>query len=317
MLTGGSQIALRNRTARCLTARGEHSERRCSVQGKGLALVSAGLLVAAVLVGSTAVAGATGGSKRDRGTVTRADLRGVNFVETCRFSHRAPDDPIVFPGKPGASHDHTFVGSNSTNAFSTFGSLVSSGTSCLRAQDTAAYWMPTLYRGTAPVLPVVASVYYRRATLAPVQTFPNGFEMIAGDSKAMSPQSLRITFWNCGVTAGVAPSSSVPTCPDARGFGLRLHVRFPSCWDGRSLDSPDHRSHMAYATLGECPADHPVPLPAIELIYRYPTLGGPGFTLSSMGQFSGHADFFNGWRPGALRKLVEGCLDALVHCGRR
>jgi hypothetical protein len=30
----------------------------------------------------------------------------VNFISACSFSHRAPDDPIVFPGKPGLSHDH-------------------------------------------------------------------------------------------------------------------------------------------------------------------------------------------------------------------
>ena len=81
-----------------------------------------------------------------RGDVGRADLRGVNFVENCRFSHQAPDDPIVFPGKPGASHQHTFVGSRTTNAFSTFGSLRSGRTTCARPDDTAAYWVPALYQ---------------------------------------------------------------------------------------------------------------------------------------------------------------------------
>src|SRR5438034_2889321 len=48
-----------------------------------------------------------------------ARLRGVNFVSGCRFSHRNTDDPIVFPGQPGKSHDHTFIGNDSTDAFST------------------------------------------------------------------------------------------------------------------------------------------------------------------------------------------------------
>src|SRR5689334_6245312 len=35
---------------------------------------------------------------------------GAFFVLTCRFSHSAPDDPIVYPGQPNRSHDHVFVG---------------------------------------------------------------------------------------------------------------------------------------------------------------------------------------------------------------
>jgi hypothetical protein len=114
----------------------------------------------------------------------------------------------------------------------------------------------------------------------------------------------------------VAPSQTVPTCPDARGSFLRLHVRFPSCWDGRNTDSADHKSHMAYPRAGRCPSTHQVSVPQISLIYRYPTRGGEGFSLASGGQYSGHADFFNAWNPGALRRLVEDCLNALVHCGR-
>jgi hypothetical protein len=73
---------------------------------------------------------------------------------------------------------------------------------------------------------------------------------------------------------------------------------------------------MAYTVHGSCPSTHPVEVPAIAQIYRYPTHGGDGFSLASGGQFSAHADFFNAWNPGALKRLVEGCLNALVHCGR-
>jgi hypothetical protein len=73
---------------------------------------------------------------------------------------------------------------------------------------------------------------------------------------------------------------------------------------------------MAYSERGNCPASHPVAVPAISLIYRYAITGGPGVTLSSGGQYSGHADFFNAWRQGTLVSLVQGCLNALRHCGR-
>ena len=285
---------------------------------RGVALITVGalVLVVAATLGPAAIAGGKPKTGDERAAISRADLVGVNFIENCRFSHQAPDDPIVFPGKPGASHQHTFVGNRTTNAFSSFGSLRSGATTCLRSDDTAAYWVPTLYQGTAPVLPQAATIYYRRGTVAEVSTFPNNLRVIAGDAAATSPQSMRVTFWSCGVASGVDRSSTVPTCPDARGSFLRLHIRFPECWDGRNLDSADHKSHMAYAMRGSCPSTHPVEVPQITQIYRYPSRGGEGFSLASGGQYSAHADFVNAWKPGALKKLVNDCLNALVHCGR-
>jgi hypothetical protein len=282
------------------------------------ALIVTGALVVAIAaaLGPAAIAGQKPKTGDERDAVSRADLVGVNFIENCRFSHQAPDDPIVFPANPGASHQHTFVGNRTTNAFSSYGTLRSGGTTCRRQDDTAAYWVPTLYQGTTPVFPQGATIYYRRGTLAEVSAFPNNLRIIAGDATATAPQGMRVTFWSCGVVSGVGRSESVPTCPDARGSFLRLHIRFPECWDGRNLDSADHKSHMAYAMRGSCPSTHPVEVPQITQIYRYPSKGGEGFSLASGGQFSAHADFVNAWKPGALRKLVDDCLNALVHCGR-
>jgi Domain of unknown function (DUF1996) len=222
----------------------------------------------------------------------------------------------VFFGKPGASHDHTFVGNRTTNARSTFGSLRSGHTSCTRADDRGLLDADALpgHGSRAPgrsddLLPA-------RGTFAEVRTFPNNLRMIAGDASATTPQPFRIVFWNCGGGEGGSPSATVPTCANVPGSALRLHVRFPNCWDGRRLDSPDHKSHMAYATKGRCPSSHPVAVPAITVLFRYPSLGGIGFSLASGGQLSGHADFVNAWRPGALRTLVEDCLNELVRCGR-
>ena len=108
----------------------------------------------------------------------------------------------------------------------------------------------------------------------------------------------------------------MPTCPNARRAALRLHVTFPSCWDGKNLDSASHQSHVVYPVRGRCPSRFSHALPQISLIYRYPTTGGAGVTLASGGQFSGHADFFNAWRQSDLQSLVDGCLNALRHCQR-
>ena len=241
-------------------------------------------------------------------------LQGVNFVGSCMFSHAAKDDPIVIPGFPGLSHDHTFVGNTTTNASSTLSSLRAGSTTCKRNGETAAYWMPTLLVNGQSVSPRGATIYYRRKTLAPVRAFPAGFKLVAGDARAATPQDMKLTYWNCGAMSSVPASSAVPTCPNDRGESLRLHVNFPSCWDGVHLDSADHKSHMANAVRGVCPASHPVSVPAISVIFRYPITGGSGVTLSSGGQYSAHADFFNAWRQGALQSLVKRCLNALRHC---
>jgi Domain of unknown function (DUF1996) len=275
-------------------------------------------LVASLAIGLAAMAGstaATGQAAKPAAGNLNA-LQGVNFISSCGFSHRLADDPIVYPRTPGASHDHTFVGNNTTKASSTARSLRSGSTTCKRAGDTAAYWMPTLLLNGQPVEPRGATIYYRRRALDPVRPFPAGLKMIAGQGHAFAPQDMQVTYWNCGAAADVPPSADVPTCPAGRMSELRLHVNFPSCWDGKRLDSIDHQRHMAYPMRGACPLTHPVAVPAISLIYRYPIAGGAGVSLSSGGRYSAHADFFNAWRQPVLRSLVDGCLNALRHCAK-
>ena len=204
---------------------------------RGVALITVGalVLVIAAVLGPAAIAGDKPKTGDEPGAISRADLVGVNFVENCRFSHQAPDDPIVFPGKPGASHQHTFVGNRTTSAFSTFGSLRSGGDDVHARRTTRP---PTgcrrSTRARRAVLPQAATIYYRRGTLAEVSPFPNNLRMIAGDATATSPQGMRVTFWSCGVASRA--STARRRCrrvPDTRGSFLRLHIRFPECWDGR------------------------------------------------------------------------------------
>src|SRR6266545_1824384 len=223
------------------------------------------VLVATGLAVLTGLAAGSGTAARPGGVTTMRALQGVNFVGSCRFSHMLMDDPIVFPKQPGASHHHTFVGNTTTNAFSTLRSLLAAASTCRRAGETAAYWMPTLLLNGQSVEPRGATIYYRRRTLAPVRPFPAGFKMIAGSS----------------------------------------------------LDSADHQSHMAYSLRGRCPATHPVAVPAVSLIFRYPIAGGAGVSLASGGQYSAHGDFFNAWNQPTLASLVDGCLNALRHCGQQ
>ncbi len=94
----------------------------------------------------------------------------------------------MYPGQPGKSHDHTFIGNDTTNAFSTLTSLLGQSSSCRRPGDMAGYWVPTpIDAAGKAITPRSATVYYRRHTLDPVQPFSQGFKLIAGNSKATAP----------------------------------------------------------------------------------------------------------------------------------
>ena len=176
-------------------------------------------------------------------------LNGVNFISVCGFSHRGNDDPIVYPNRPGISHDHSFVGNVSTDASSTLATLRAAKTTCQRAGDTAAYWAPTLLVAGTPVPPLDAIVYYRRLSDAKLKPFPAGLKMVAGDSHAITPQSLLVTYWDCGAVGETPRGNKIPDCG---AQNLRLTVNFPDCWNGKRLDSIDHKRHMAYSRNGRC-----------------------------------------------------------------
>jgi Domain of unknown function (DUF1996) len=233
------------------------------------------------------------------------------FAVRCEFSHRNMDDMIVFPAQAGRSHDHTYFGNRSTNAFATPDSLRAAGTStCLRRGDTAAYWVPTLLSAGEAVTPFGATIYYVRRTAEQVQAFPPGLEMIAGTATATAPQGEQITSWSCAGRPETR-STAIPTCTGGLRPALVLHVRFPNCWDGAHLDSADHKSHMAYSTRGQCPESHPVEVPALALNVRYPAVQATGASLASGGQYSGHGDFVNAWNQERLQRLVDRYLNRI------
>jgi Domain of unknown function (DUF1996) len=239
------------------------------------------------------------------------------FVAECGFSHRAADDPIVFHGMPGRSHSHDFFGNGSTDASSTLRSLRRSGGNCLPAGDRSAYWVPTLYRHGRARKAVQVQAYYqdffRRGRVLP---FPPGLRVVAGRPTAKAPQR-GIVRWTCQDDHG--PGAAKP--PSCGSKLVTLRITFPDCWDGRRLDSPDHRSHMAYNRAGgmelgpqRCPRSHPVVVPQLQLNVVYPIHDGKGAMLASGSVLTAHADFFNGWKPSVLRHRVDDILNGGKAC---
>lgn len=248
------------------------------------------------------------------------------FREPCNFSHMAFDDPIVFPGQPGVSHLHTFLGNDQANATSTADSLMAGGNSTCTGGtlNRTAYWMPSLIdiRTGQPLVPTSTNFYYKLGylgvTAGSVRSFPKGLRMIAGDSSNARP----ITSGNVGLecVGGGGHQPSIPSCHV--GDDLNVSVIFPQCWDGINLDSPDHKSHMAYATGKGCPSSHPVPLPEIALNVHYKVSepnGGEFLKLSSdnyagPGGYSMHADWFGAWDAETNDTFVKGCINENMDC---
>jgi len=266
----------------------------------GILCVACAALLLAVSSGALA---STSGSSAPNAAVQRPSLAfpgGRYFNVACGFSHRNNDDPIVFPGQPGRSHNHTFIGNRQVDASSTPESLQGGSSTCGEL-DSSTYWVPTLYEAIEPVTPLAVIVYYTRHTTGPVVSLPPGLKMVAGNASARRPQAKGIVSWSCDGGASKR-FSAVPACSDESA--LLLTVRFPNCWNGKTTDSADHRRHMAYSAAGACPASHPVRLPTIQLVLVYsPT---SQHAQPSSGKFAAHADFMDGWDQKMLARLVSG-----------
>jgi hypothetical protein len=248
------------------------------------------------------------------------------FESVCFYSHSAKDDPIVFPNQPGASpHLHDFLGNPSTDANSTVASLQAAGTNCANTLDFAAYWVPTLLKnatippggglptGGTAIHPSSVTVYYLSNGKNNTQPFPLGLKEVAGNAHATSPAQESGVFWGCSTTFPTTPTA--PTCPS----GSELHVRvdFPDCWNGTTLDSATHTSHMAYSDgKGTCPSGFPVPVPELSILVKYPNPGTSNILMSSGPTYTMHGDFIDAWDVGEMAKLTSVCLDAGVKCNR-
>lgn len=247
------------------------------------------------------VAGGSAASEAARSASTFPG--GAYFNLACGFSHMNNDDPILFPGEPGRSHNHTYVGNRTVHAFSTPATLRHRGeTTCELDDDLSTYWVPTLYVGTTPVIPYAGVAYYVKLVDQRLSPFPADLRIVAGNASARKAQKKTIVSWSCGGIGTSKKLASVPVC--SRDDTLELRVTFPNCWNGRTSDSSNHRSHMAYAAGARCPSTHPVAVPSLILVLLYPPVVRGAAPAS--GKFGAHADFMNGWDDGAFSRLVAG-----------
>ncbi|WP_061296697.1 DUF1996 domain-containing protein [Herbidospora cretacea] len=253
------------------------------------------------------------------GPVPAGAVRVAEFVAECPFTHRLPDDPIVMPGLAGASHMHSFMGNKVTNASTNLGDLLAGSSSCDPKVDLSSYWVPTLYNGDTPVEPSSATFYYlgegvSEALQRQTRAFPQGLRVVAGNAKATGADSTSSARWSCLHAGHVGASKNFVNCP--AGTKLETYLDFPHCWDGKNLDSADHKSHLSYPQGNACPATHPVVVPKVRMVLRYSVNGDPSaFRLSSGPGYTMHGDFFNAWPVAELERRVRDCIRPKVKCG--
>ena len=178
-----------------------------------------------------------------------AGALGADLIIGCKQSHINNDDMIVFPGQPGASHEHVYVGVRSNNAFSTIDSMRASGTTCDDPRDLNALWAPTFLAGY-PIHPTRGALSYY--TFNGTQ-FPRGFKVIVRWSSG------HVVF-KCGPGSNTETRVPPPKCDSGMAVPV---VDFPRFYDGR-LDSPDHMSHACWVRTGACS----IPLPKLKVYWR-------------------------------------------------
>jgi hypothetical protein len=289
-------------------------------------------------------------------TATKEDMGSGAWRIMATAGQLLYDDPIFYPGQPGKSHLHQFFCNTGANAYSTYQSLrTTGGTTCGRSPFIrSAAWFPAMLDGVGNVVkPDYIKLYYKRNSvydpmcqditpphLGKCTPLPNGLRLVWGAHPGTGDTFPDGTVWfSCAPsddgtvgtgTAGTGKYQSISEvaaagCPV--GAQLVIAANSPSCWDGVNLDSADHRSHMAYATgvwtapqlFPACPADHPYPVPNVELLVQFTVDGNlatwhpssdemdPSWPNIPHGKTM-HADYAEGWSPLAKAKM-EACLN--------
>ncbi|KAI0686677.1 WSC-domain-containing protein [Cytidiella melzeri] len=248
-------------------------------------------------------------------------------------------DPIVEAGTVGNHVHDVFGGSGFSETYDYDQIIQSNCTTMPIPQDFSNYWVPSMYyvdpnNGSYTLMKSTMNIYY---LIRPgpnndtVQPFPTGLRMLAGSNErgtynASNPADQAVSY----VCLDYQNShTNDPDWAERQDFfdhqcpdGMRAQVFFPSCWDGKNLDSVDHISHMSYPVGayndGSCPESHPVHL--ISLFYEllaptgdYPYNGAGSWSLSN-GDPLGlrfHGDFVMGWKDtNVLQEFIDNCPNA-------
>jgi hypothetical protein len=277
------------------------------------------------------------------------------------------DDPLLYPKQPGKSHLHKFWGNLAIDAGSTPESLRQARSSNCNSNpytlNRSGYWMPALIDDQNMVRnPDHVSVYYKRERS--VSKYCTEGSAVRKGICAALPNSIRFIFgwdptkpdlvaqgmsWYC--TTGTSQhyknlddlfNSGCVAGPDRNGQPsiMVADLAAGNCWDGKNLDSPDHRAHIAYdrwvntATGGfyQCPSTHPYVIPMTENKVVWTVTADMIGTRADGSKYSRvklssdhmkpgakpgetmHADYIEAWVGAAKKMWHDNCIEKGLNC---
>ncbi|MFF7381009.1 DUF1996 domain-containing protein [Streptomyces massasporeus] len=275
---------------------------------------------------------------------------GGSFVTSCGVNENGlfnSDNIIAAPGVTnGAHHFHDYVGNQSNNAFASDQDLAKAETSCDDQGDKSSYYWPVVrlqngaqeqdaqkpgggIEGNAGeiVTPKQVTLTFVGNPREKVTAMPRLLRIITGDAKSFvnGPANANAS-WSCTGFEDRQLKDKYPLCP--QGSDVVRTFKFQSCWDGRNIDSANHRTHVAFAdAAGNCPSGfRPIPQLVQRIVYDIdaPSLqdGGRTTPLFAVDSFpeqlhkpvTDHGDFINIFDEDLMEEMVD-CINDGRKCG--
>lgn len=265
------------------------------------------------------------------------------------------DDPVVFPKQSGRAHLHQSWGNGDFNAFTTPDSLrLNAATDCNNSPyslNRSLYWMPAMINDqNETIQPDHVTVYYKQYSAGSEPctpgsprfvgicvNIPNKIRFVFGWDSNNPTAKVKGIAWACNGATGKNLEDVFATGKCVAGEQLVAQTQAPECWDGKYLDTPDHRSHMSFGVFDQqgrysCPATHPYAIPqeenkaswiVTEDMYRADAQGvlRPRIKLSSDAMLPGakagetlHADYMEGWVGEAKKMWYDNCINKRLSC---
>jgi len=259
---------------------------------------------------------------------------------------RNSDNVITSPGVTnGAHHTHDYVGNQKINAFASNDNFLQGGTSCQNKNDLSAYYWPVVrvQDGTQEadqnqlgggkegnvgkiITPSQVEIKYVGNPTSKVVAMPQFLRIITGDAKTTTNGLGNANaHWSCtGFENKVQLTTQYPICP--QGSKVVRSFAFQSCWDGKNIDSANHRTHVAFADArGRCQNGFKaIPQLTMRLVYDVPqpTLQNgqvknayavDGFPEQLHKPATDHNDFISIMK-GGLAKGVAYCINHGRNC---
>ncbi|MGA6167466.1 DUF1996 domain-containing protein [Amycolatopsis magusensis] len=169
--------------------------------------------------------------------------------------------------------------------------------------------------------PETVDLTFRGSPVGKVTAMPRFLRILYGDAKVGTngPKNARDS-WTCSGFEDRVLMNKYPICPEGSKV-MRLHD-FPSCWDGRNIDSANHRDHIVFPDQnGRCARGfRAVPQLRITLTYDVPRevqLAGryavDSFPEEEHNPLSDHDDFANVMSQRIMWRLVN-CVNRGKTC---